>query len=105
MEILLEAHEFAWSMRTSGFPLIVYSQEEKRLVEFRTEKRARVLSLPDEAKYLAWFYSSNSGKRSVKLYSLPNKKLLKTWDESDAQTIMQLAPSDLNSDIKRWILG
>jgi hypothetical protein len=105
MEILLEAHEFAWSRRTSGFPLIIYSQEEKRLVEFRTEKRARVLSLPPQSKYLAWFYSSNSGKRSVKLYSLPDKKHLKTWNESDAQIIMQLVPTDLNSDIKRWILG
>ena len=105
MRVVLGEHEFAWSLRTSGFPLNVYDAGERLLVALRTSKRTKVIEVPDEAKYLVHFYESNRGRRYAYVYRLPEKKLVKVWDESEAEIIASLAPSDMNNDIKEWILG
>ena len=105
MKVVLREHEFAWSLRTSGFPLNIYDGSEKLLVALRTSKRAEIIDAPDSARYLVHFYESNSGRRYVYVYRLPEKKLVGVWDESKAEIIANLAPSDMNNDIKEWILG
>lgn len=105
MRIVIGEHEFAWSLRTSGFPLNVYDSEGNLLVGLTTSKRARIVEVPDEAKYLVHFYESNRGRRYAYVYELLEKRLVKQWDESDAEAIANLAPSDMNNNIKEWILG
>jgi hypothetical protein len=105
VEVLLKAHEFAWSRRTSGFPLVIYDEGGKELLSLRTQKRAMVVEVPDTSRFLAWFYRSFSGRPSVRLYRVPELDLVKLWDERHAEEIVQLPSSQLNDDIKAWILG
>jgi hypothetical protein len=63
-------HEFAWSVRTSGFPCYFLNSSGKVVGKFHAEKRAMRVQIPEGSKYLFRKYWTNSGYPDHTLYLL-----------------------------------
>ena len=70
VRLILREHEFAKSLRTQGFPIVILDEKGKIIAVTEAEKRAKELLLPRRPKLLAHFYRSNRGRCYVHVYSL-----------------------------------
>ncbi len=76
-KVIVEGHEWARSLRTSGMPVYAgwVSQGKLHVVEIgRTQKRPAVYQLPSQAEFVLREYWTNSGWRILYYYPFP------TWE-------------------------
>lgn len=58
-------HRTAWSLRTSGLPLVAVTMSGETVRIGSTRKAAGYIDVPDDAVAILWCYSSNTGRRTV----------------------------------------
>jgi len=81
-------HAWAWSARTTGFPVLVVDKQGNVIAEYRTRKREMYYPLPDGAEAVLRFYISNSGRPSVEFYKIVATtgleiSVLERWSEAE----------------------
>lgn len=101
----LKRNEFVWSKRTKKFPLKIYDQGGRLLTFIFSSGKEWKEFLPDNSKYLVWFYETKTKKRVVKIYQLPQKKLIKELTDNMVREIFSLEDDNkMSKDIKNWFV-
>ncbi len=62
MKIFHPLHATAWSIRTSGFPILAVGEGGKILARLRSQKQAGYIEVPDGTSYLLHLYWTGSGR-------------------------------------------
>ena len=74
-------HELAWSRRTSGVECPFFSLKGEKIDVLITTKRAGCWPIPDGARFWLYRYWTNSGYPKHILYSLPDLRVVATFDK------------------------
>ena len=69
--LLVGFHEWAWSHRTSGFPVFALLGTGELVRVGYTRKRLTFYRLPEGTVAVIRYYESNSGYRTLYVYSVP----------------------------------
>jgi len=82
-KLFVGTHEWAWSLRTQGFPIFAISKDGKVRDVGLTEKKARIYKIPEDTIALIRHYVSNSGRRTWFIYTIPDLKEFRVGDGND----------------------
>jgi hypothetical protein len=88
--LYIDAHEWASSVRQSGFPCTFYASDGTPLGEFETSKYAKRIAIPEGAAWLVRRYRTNSGALWLWVYSIPDLKCVAHCDAHIKSGVDQL---------------
>ena len=88
--LYIDAHEWAASVRQSGFPCTFYASDGTPLGEFETSKHAMRTPIPEGTRWLVRRYYTNSGALWIWVYSIPDGKCVATLDAHNESGTDQL---------------
>jgi hypothetical protein len=82
-KLFVGTHEWAWSLRTQGFPIFAILRNGETRTIGTTTKRATIYTLPSGTIAILREYVSNSGRRRWFIYSIPDLKEYEVGDNND----------------------
>jgi len=97
--LFVGTHEWAWSIRTQGFPIYAILQDGEVVEIGSTQKRAKIYKLPKDTIAILREYVSNSGRRTLFVYTIPDLQEFAVGDSNNWDT------SELPSNLQGIIEG
>ena len=104
--LFVGTHEWAWSLRTQGFPIFAVKADGKVEEIGTTQKRAKIYKLPKDTIALIREYVSNSGRRTLFIYTIPDLQEFavgdsNNWDTSGIPRVVKMVLEDM---IQRYLI-
>jgi len=105
-KLFVAFHEWAWSLRTQGFSVFAILQDGKVVEIGKTQKRPCVYKLPENTIALIREYTSNSGRRTIFIYTIPDLQEFRVGDSNnwDTSGIPRVVKMVLDNIIQRYLI-
>ena len=105
--LLVGAHTWAHSIRTSGFPLLAVMPDGNLIRIGSTAKQPTSYSVPSGALAILRIYRTNSGYVKFYVYTLPDLTtyILSAWDNYEMSQLPAQLRQILRPYIDEWVYG
>jgi hypothetical protein len=105
--LFVDFHEWAWSQRTQGFPIYAVLNNGKAVQIGITVKKPKVYQIPEGTIAVVREYVSNSGLRTLFIYSIPSLQEFTIGDKNnwDVSELPENLQSVLGNMIQQHLAG
>jgi hypothetical protein len=108
MRIFHPAHRTAWSVRTTGFPLLAVRSNGELVDLGGTRRQACRLQVPEDTVAVLWHYKSNGGYRTTYILEprdgLPERLHVSDWlDPQQVAQALRDLPEQAVQDVLYWL--
>jgi hypothetical protein len=100
-KLFVDFHEWAWSLRTCGFPIFAILKDGEVVKIGETRKKPTVYKIPKETVAILREYVSNSGLTKWFIYTMPSLQEYIVGDRNNWDT--SELPDNLQSIIEKLV--
>ena len=106
-KLFVDYHEWAWSMRTQGFPIFAVSQDGKVVQIGTTTKKPKIYKLPENTVAIVRKYVSNSGIETWHIYTIPslNEFVIGEKNNWDTSKLPENLQGIINCMVQQYLSG